>query len=579
MALDGVFLHSLLNNLKEILMDSKIDKINQPEKDELIITIRKNRKNHKLLISASSKFPRIHFTNIVKENPLKAPMFLMVMRKYLIGGKIINVTQKDCDRIVIINIEASDEMGFNSTYSLIIEIMGRHSNITLVRDRDNKVMESIKHITPDINSYRVLYPGVNYIYPPDSHKLNPLDFTKNALDNFINENNIIFDNTFFFKTFTGISKILSEELFKECTDIAISNLNTTDIYNFMNNFSHTLSSNKIFYIYSDKNGIYKDFYCYNLKNIFNNYNHIIFDSPSDMLDNFFSMKDKQERLANRSTDLQKLIHTNIERCNKKSRILTDNIEEGAKKEIYKIKGDLLTSYIYTLKPGDKEVSLLNFYSEKEEYLKIALDPYKSPSENIQKYYKRYNKLKKSEEWALEQLEKNEEELTYLNSVLTNIQNVDSYDEIDAIKSELMETGYIKFKASKKGTKKNKENKPLHFITSKGFDIYVGKNNIQNDYLSLKFAHKNDIWLHTKEIPGSHVIIKGFNVDDETLSEAAIIAAHYSKGKNNSKVAVDYTEIKNLRKPNGAKPGMVIYYTNKTIYVDPEKFDKLDITKK
>lgn len=579
MALDGVFLHSLLNNLKEILMDSKIDKINQPEKDELIITIRKNRKNHKLLISASSKFPRIHFTNIVKENPLKAPMFLMVMRKYLIGGKIINVTQKDCDRIVIINIEASDEMGFNSTYSLIIEIMGRHSNITLVRDRDNKVMESIKHITPDINSYRVLYPGVNYIYPPDSHKLNPLDFTKDDLDNFINKNNIIFDNAFFFKTFTGISKILSEELFKEYSDIAISNLNTTDIYNFMNNFSHTLSSNKTFYIYSDKNGIYKDFYCYNLKNIFNNYNHIIFDSPSDMLDNFFSMKDKQERLASRSTDLQKLIHTNIERCNKKSRILNDNIEEGAKKEIYKIKGDLLTSYIYTLKPGDKEVSLLNFYSEEEEYLKIALDPYKSPSENIQKYYKKYNKLKKSEEWALEQLEKNEEELTYLNSVLTNIQNVDSYDEIDAIKSELMETGYIKFKASKKGTKKNKENKPLHFITSKGFDIYVGKNNIQNDYLSLKFAHKNDIWLHTKEIPGSHVIIKGFNVDDETLSEAAIIAAHYSKGKNNSKVAVDYTEIKNLRKPNGAKPGMVIYYTNKTIYVDPEKFDKLDITKK
>ena len=579
MALDGIFLHSLLNNLKEILMDSKIDKINQPEKDEVIITIRKNRKNHKLLISASSKFPRIHFTNIVKENPLKAPMFLMVMRKYLIGGKIINVTQKDCDRIVIINIEASDEMGFNSTYSLIIEIMGRHSNITLVRDRDNKVMESIKHITPDINSYRVLYPGVNYIYPPDSHKLNPLDFTKDNLDNFINKNNIIFDNAFFFKTFTGISKILSEELFKEYSDIAISNLNTTDIYNFMNNFSHTLSSNKTFYIYSDKNGIYKDFYCYNLKNIFNNYNHIIFDSPSDMLDNFFSMKDKQERLASRSTDLQKLIHTNIERCNKKSRILNDNIDEGAKKEIYKIKGDLLTSYIYTLKPGDKEISLLNFYSEEEEYLKIALDPYKSPSENIQKYYKKYNKLKKSEEWALEQLEKNEEELTYLNSVLTNIQNVDSYDEIDAIKSELMETGYIKFKASKKGTKKNKENKPLHFITSKGFDIYVGKNNIQNDYLSLKFAHKNDIWLHTKEIPGSHVIIKGFDIDDETLSEAAIIAAHYSKGKNNSKVAVDYTEIKNLRKPNGAKPGMVIYYTNKTIYVDPEKFDKLDITKK
>ena len=329
-----------------------------------------------------------------------------------------------------------------------------------------------------------------------------------------------------------------------------------------------------------RNNKYKDFYWCELKDTFKECGTITFEAPSEMLDNFFSTKDKQERLMSRSTDLQKLIHTNIERCNKKSKILNENIKEGQKKDIYKIKGDLLTSYIYTIKPGDKEVTLLNFYSEQEEYIKISLDPYKSPSENIQKYYKRYNKLKKSEEWAVEQLEKNEGELAYLNSVLTNIQNVDSYDEIDAIKAELMETGYIKFKSNKKGTKKNKNDNPLHFVTSKGFDIYVGKNNIQNDYLSLKFAHKNDIWLHTKDIPGSHVIIKSFeDVDDDTLSEAAIIAAHYSKAKNNSKVPVDYTEIKNLRKPNGAKPGMVIYYTNKTIYVDPEKFNTLNILKK
>lgn len=580
MALDGVFLHSLLNNLKEILIDSKIDKINQPEKDELILTIRRNRKNYKLLLSASSKFPRIHFTDISKENPLKAPMFLMVMRKYLLGGKIIDITQKDCDRIVIFKIEASDEMGFNSIYSLIVEIMGRHSNITLVRDIDNKVMESIKHITPDINSYRVLYPGVTYVYPPASQKLNPLDFTKDNLNNFINENNIKFDNNFFFSTFTGISKVLSEELFREYNDINASTLNVDNIYDLINSFNQRLSSNNLFYIYADKDDIYKDFYCCELNDTFKGYKTITFNSPSKMLDNFFSTKDKQERLASRSTDLQKLIHTNIERCNKKSKILNENIKEGKKKDIYKIKGDLLTSYIYTIKPGDKEVSLLNFYSEKEEYIKITLDPYKSASENIQKYYKRYNKLKKSETWAIEQLKKNEDELTYLNSVLTNIQNVDSYDEIDLIKSELMETGYLKFKSSKKGIKKNKNDAPLHFVTSKGFDIYVGKNNIQNDYLSLKFAHKNDIWLHTKEIPGSHVIIKSFeDIDDDTLSEAAIIAAHYSKGKNNSKVAVDYTEVKNLRKPNGAKPGMVIYYTNKTIYVDPEKFNTLNILKK
>lgn len=580
MALDGVFLHSLLNNLNEILIDSKIDKINQPEKDELIITVRRNRKNYKLLLSASSKFPRVHFTDVVKENPLKAPMFLMVMRKYLLGGKILNITQKDCDRIITFHIEASDEMGFNSMYSLIVEIMGRHSNITLVRDRDNKVMESIKHITPDINSYRVLYPGVTYVYPPASQKLNPLEFTKNDLKEFTYKNDLEFDNTFFFKTFTGISKILSDELYRECNDANISTLNIDDIYSFITIFLNKLSSNNLFYIYVDKNNIYKDFYCLELKDTFKEYKLITFKSPSEMLDNFFSTKDKQERLVSRSTDLQKLIHTNIERCNKKSKILHENIKEGQKKDIYKVKGDLLTSYIYTIKPGDKEIELLNFYSEEEEYIKITLDPYKSPSENIQKYYKRYNKLKKSEEWAVEQLKKNEDELTYLNSVLTNIQNVDSYDEIDAIKSELMETGYIRFKHNKKGTKKNKNDKPLHFTTSKGFDIYVGKNNIQNDYLSLKFAHKNDIWLHTKDIPGSHVIIKSYeDIDDDTLSEAAIIAAHYSKAKNNSKVAVDYTEIKNLRKPNGAKPGMVIYYTNKTIYVDPEKFNTLNILKK
>ncbi|SFU28566.1 Predicted component of the ribosome quality control (RQC) complex, YloA/Tae2 family, contains fibronectin-binding (FbpA) and DUF814 domains [Clostridium sp. DSM 8431] len=578
MALDGIFLHSLLNNLKDTLIDSKIDKINQPEKDEIILTIRKDRKNHKLLLSASSNFPRIHFTNIAKENPLKAPMFLMVMRKYLLGGKIIDVSQKDCDRIVTMNIEASDEMGFNSTYSLIIEIMGRHSNITLVRDRDNKVMESIKHITPDINSYRVLYPGVEYMYPPASKKLDPLSFSKEDLIKFTSENEIVFDENFFLKTFTGISKVLSKELYSECTKLNISSNENEDFINFMKSFANALSENKEFYIYTDENNIYKDFYCIDLKETFKDYKKIIFESPSEMMDNFFSMKDKQDRLSSRSTDLAKLIHTNIERCNKKSKILNENIKEGEKKDIYKIKGDLLTSYIYTIKPGDKEVSLLNFYSENEEYMTIALDPYKTPSENIQKYYKRYNKLKKSEEWAIEQLEKNEEELTYLNSVLTNIYNVDSYDEIDAIKSELMETGYIKYRADKKGSKKNKADKPLHFISSKGFDIYVGKNNIQNDYLSLKFANKNDIWLHTKEIPGSHCIIKGNDVDDETLSEAAIIAAHYSKGKNTSKVPVDYTEVRNLKKPNGAKPGMVIYYTNKTMYVDPAKFDSLNITK-
>ena len=570
MALDGIFLHNLLQDLSPILIDSKIDKINQPEKDEIILTLRKNRKNYKLLISASSKFPRLHFTEIQKENPLKAPMFLMVLRKYLLNGKIKEVTQKDGDRIVIFTIEAKDEMGFDSEYSLIVEIMGRHSNISLVRNRDNYVVESIKHITPNINSYRVLYAGANYVFPPSSKKLNPLTVSKEDFINFTKENNFTFDKDFFFNSFTGVSKTFSKVLYENSLKNDIKEEESLFDY-----FISTINASAYYAIYKNKEGLYKDFYSHKLSD--NEEDIIEFSSPSEMLDDFFKEKDKQDRLSNRTANLQKLINTNIERCIKKSKILNENIKEGEKKENYKIKGDLLTSYIYTLKKGDKKVNLLNFYSPEEEYIEISLDENKTPSENVQMYYKKYNKLKKSEEWALEQLEKNNEELEYLNSVLTNILNVDSYEEIEDIKRELIGTGYIRFK-KEKGAKRQKEGKPLHFVTSKGYDIYVGKNNLQNDYLSLKFAGKFDLWLHTKNIPGSHVIIKASEVDDETLEQAAIIAAFYSKGKNGSKVPVDYTLVKNLKKPNGAKPGMVIYHTNNTIYVDPKDFNKLDIKK-
>ena len=579
MALDGIFLNSLINNLKDVLIDSKIDKINQPEKDEVILTIRKDRKNYKLLISASSKFPRIHFTETSKENPLKAPMYLMVLRKYLTSGRIVDVYQKDGDRIVIIKVESRDELGFDSEYSLIIEIMGRHSNITLVRNRDNKIMESIKHITPDINSYRVLYPGATYVEPPKSTKLNPFSLDINEMTNFIKENNLEYNDLFFSNLLTGVSKPLSKELYENSLKENISPSNFSSLHKYTTSSINDICNHPSFNIITDSDGIYKDFYCANLSSYYSGYKNIKYENPSLILDDFFRTKDKQDRLNNRSISLQKLIHTNIDRCNKKSKILNGNIEEGGKKEGYKIKGDLLTSYIYMIKPGDDKISLLNFYNDKEEeYLTISLDPNKSPSENIQKYYKKYNKLKKSEEWALEQLEKNEDELNYLNSVLTNILNVESYDEIEQIKKELMETGYIKFKNTSKGNKKIKESKPLHFLSSQGIDIYVGKNNLQNDYLSLKFANRNDMWLHTKNIPGSHVIIQANPVDEITLEEAGIIAAYYSKGKNDSKVSVDYTEVKNLKNPNGAKPGMVIYYTNKTMFVDPKDYESLKIQK-
>lgn len=576
MALDGIYLYSLVNDLQKSIVNSKIDKINQPEKDEIILTFRKERKNLKLLISASARFARIHLTNTAKENPIKAPMYLMVLRKYILGGRITSVTQKDSDRILIMEIENRDELGFDSVYSLIIEIMGRHSNITLVRNRDNKVMESIKHITPDINSYRVLYPGVNFVYPPSSHKLNPFSVNYEEFTSFINEHSIVFDDKFYSNCFTGISKLLSNDLYYKITE----NNNSPEIqeiYNSFKEFMDNINTNISYSIYTTKSGIIKDFYSLKLNSLEKVFASIQYDDPNELMDAFYENKDKQDRLQNKSTDLQKLIHTNIERCNKKVKILNETLKECSEKESFRIKGDLLTSYIYTIKKGDTECNLLNFYNEnEEEYIKIELNSTKTPSENIQYYYKKYNKLKISEEYAKVQLDKNSQEIEYLNSVLTNILNAESYSEIDEIKNELIETGYIRYRKNNKNSKKNKVSKPHHFISSDGIDIYVGKNNLQNDYLSLKFANKNYLWLHAKDIPGSHVIVCSFDVPDKTLEEAAIIAGYYSKGKDSSKIPVDYTKVKELKKPNGSKPGMVIYHTNKTLIIDPSDFNTLSL---
>lgn len=579
MAIDGIYLYSLVQDLKKSILNSKIDKINQPEKDEIIITLRKERKNLKLLISASPKYPRFNLTTVSKSNPLQAPMFTMVLRKYLIGGRIIDIIQQEGDRIVKFLIESSDELGFNSIYSLIVEIMGRHSNITLVRERDNKIMECIKHISPSMNSYRVLYPGIDYKYPPKSTKINPFSFNDTTLQDFVNKNSIIFNNNFFVSCFTGISKPLSEHLFieynKKYTDFSPQN-----IYNFINDFLNTLLDNESFKIYKDENGNYIDFYVTQLNQLENNFSFEVLENIHELMDKYYLEKDKQERIKGRSVNLQKLVITNIDRCIKKENKLNDVLKKCEDKDNFKIKGDLLTSYIYSIKKGDRNFTTFNFFSEKGEEITIPLDENKTPSENIQSYYKKYNKLKKSEESAIEQLEKNDEELQYLYSVLTNIENCESYSEIDDIKEELISTGYVrKRKANGKSSKKAKSSKPIHYISSDGIDIFVGKNNIQNDYLSLKFANKNFMWLHTKNIPGSHVIICSNNIPDNTLVEAATLAAHYSKAKDSSKVPVDYTLVKNLKKPNGANPGMVIYHTNYTMYVEPSEFNNLKIEKR
>ncbi|MGL4991338.1 MAG: Rqc2 family fibronectin-binding protein [Sarcina sp.] len=566
MALDGIFLYNLTNELKKNLIGSKIDKINQPEKDEIILTIR-GKENKKLLISSSANYSRLHFTNISKQNPLKAPTFCMLMRKYLCGGKILDITQLGLDRIIEFTIETKDELGFESIYKLIIEIMGRHSNISLVRARDNKVMESIKHLNSSQNSYRVLYPGVNYVYPPKSAKINLLNFDFDDLKNFFNENkDIIFNENFFSALLTGVGKSLSKELYYKYIKIIDSELVLTLLFDFLKTESNKIFNSKENLMFLEHDLI-KDFYCLNL-DIYSDFEKESFENSSVLLETFYAKKDKQDRLSAKSVNIQRLVNTNIDRCLKKIKILNSTLLDCEKKESYKIKGELLTSYIYNFKKGDKNTTVLNYYNtENEEYIDITLDVNKTPSENIQKYFKRYNKLKTAQIEALHQLELANSELNYLYSVSNNLSNVENYSEIDEIKNELIESSYIRFR---KNTKKKKEkiSKPLHFISKECIDIYVGKNNIQNDILTLKTSDKRYTWLHTKEIPGSHVVIASFNFSDETLLEAANLAAFYSKASTSTKVPVDYTLIKNIKKPSGSKPGMVIYSTNKTLYIDP-----------
>ncbi|ENK1242434.1 NFACT family protein [Clostridium botulinum] len=568
MALDGIFLFSIINEMKTKILNGRVDKVTQPEKDEIVLSIKNNRKTYKLLISSSAVYPKIHFTDILKKNPMQPPMFCMVLRKYLNSSKIINIRQLDTDRIVLIDFESADEMGFNSIYTLIVEIMGRHSNITLVRERDNLIMDSIKHVTPEINSVRNLYPSIEYTYPPASLKLNPFNFSVEDFKNYIQDNNVKLNKNMFSNIFTGVARQFSNEiayrLEENNLEIALENIH--GIYVVIKNIFDSIENKGLsFNCYLDKD-IVKDFYCIDFHSL-NNFKSIHYESPSLLIESFYFEKDKADRLNSKSSDLQKLINLNIERCEKKIKILEGNLKDCNEKEKFQICGEILTANIYALKKGMDKVNLLNYYTN--EYMDIKLDPNKNPSDNIQKYFKKYNKLKKTEIAAKEQIKFALDELEYLNSVLTSIKNADSYDDIEEIKRELIETGYIKFK--RKNNKKIKNTKPLHFISSDGIDIYVGKNNIQNDYLTLKFANNHDIWMHTKNIPGSHVIVKNFqgNIPEKTLEEAATLAAFYSKSKDSAKVPVDYTEVKNVHKPNGAKPGMVIYYTNKTIYIDPK----------
>lgn len=592
MPFDGSVINSILFELNQKLQNGRIDKIYQPEKDELIIGIRGFQENYKLLISASSTFPRLHLTMENKSNPQTPPTFCMLLRKHLIGGRLISINQPEFERIIEITIECQDEMGYSTTKMLTVEIMGRHSNIIFLDKESGKIIDSIKRISFDISSVREVLPGRQYVYPPSNAegelpKLNPLTASFENLQKSIeHQADSLKVDKFLMKAFNGISPIAAKEM---CTygniefdsDITrISDQQRLSLYKGLETFASKLKQNEYKPNIVIEQGKLKDFYCINLEM----YEHLqkkYIDSISETVEKFYFEKDNKDRIKQKYGDIQKIITNRLDRCYKKLAILNDELAKAHDAEKYKLYGDLIMSNLYQITKDQSKISLLNYFSENQEHIEINMDTQLTPVSNAQRYFKKYNKSKSAMVSIENQLQENALEIQYLETQADNLDKCTEELEINEIRQELAEQGYTKRKKPGKGkTKAVAASKPMQFVSSTGFEIYVGKNNVQNDYLTIKFAGPKDIWLHTKEIPGSHVIIKtgGMQLDDATLVEAANLAAFYSKAKNSSKVPVDYTIRKNVRKPNGSKPGMVIYESNKTVYIDPNEEDIKKLTK-
>lgn len=573
MAFDTLVVKKIVLELSDKITLGRIDKVYQPEKDELLLIIRTKTENLRLVLSASSNNPRIHFTDKSKENPLSAPMFCMLLRKHIQGGRIINIAQPEYERIIVIDIESHNELGDLTVKHLITEITGRNSNIILC-DENYRIIDSAKHIDFLQSTVRQILPGGQYVFPPKQDKIPILssDIQNVCLD-FSNDGkkceSVIMDAV------SGISPLTAREIVygilktNAYTSGEISDDKKQAIQSAVRNFNQNLRFAPCIIFYNSEKPI--DFSAIAISQYGENCKTAFLGSMSEVIEKFYSARDRRERIAQKSASLTKLLKNNIERCAKKLSILQKTLNDAKDKEKYKIYGDLVTANIYKISKGDRCVTVENYYVPENPAIEIALKETLTPSENAQRYYKLYSKLKNAEIEVKKQIKSTLSELEYFESTLSLTENLEQEADINAVKTELADLGYIK--RQKNGKKqKTVQAKPLHFVSSDGFDIYVGKNNTQNDYLSLRFANSSDLWFHTKQIHGSHTVIKlGVNkeVPDSTILEAAQLAAYYSKARESSQVPVDYTIIKNVKKPNGAKPGMVIYDNYNTIYVTPK----------
>ena len=572
MALDGIFLLKVKNELKEKAVGLRVDKVNQPTRDEVILNLRGKGCSYKLLLCVRADSPRLHFTSHNIDNPPVPPMFCMLLRKHLSGAMIKDVRQHETDRIIFIDFDATNEIGDIVELTIVMEIMGKYSNMILISGE--KIIDSMKRVDFTTSSVRQILPGLQYQLPPQQDKLS---IESESID-------VIVDRILTFRekslsgavinSIQGISPVVAREIAHKTAfeDLQVSHLSNELIDNLkavLEDFRSSLGSSTV-YMLCEENGKPKDMSVADIRQYGEMLKVISYDSPAELLDDFYFERDRINRINHRGHELIKLLNNLIERTARKLALQREELKRCEDKETLRLYGELILANLYRLTKGVTFYEVENYYDDCK-VIKIPCNPALSPTENQKKYYKDYRKAQTAEKMLAKLIDDGENEIIYLESVLDELSRADTDSEISAIRLELQNGGYIKNLKGKK-QKPPKELPPVEFKSSDGFKILVGRNNIQNDKLSLKTAAKNDMWLHTQKTPGSHVIIvgDGNEISDQSIEEAAVIAAYYSKAKNSSLVPVDYTRVKALKKPNGAKAGMVIYHEYWTIITKPDK---------
>lgn len=572
MALDGIVIANVIQELREALLGGRINKIAQPEKDELILTIKgQAREPYKLLLSAGAGLPLIYLTENTKPSPLTAPNFCMLLRKHLNAAKILDITQPGLERIVNIKIEHMDELGDLRVKYLIIELMGKHSNIIFC-DEDMVILDSIKRINQFISSVREVLPGRNYFIPETTEKYDPLRIDYDSFRLAVIDKPLPIGKALY-TGLTGISPLIANEI---CCRASIdagestASLSEAAGLHLFRNLERLMEEVKDAHFQPNiviQEGTPVEFSSLSLS-CYQGSEVQLFPTVSAMLETYYASKNTVTRNRQKSAELRKVVTNAIDRAGKKYDLQMKQLKDTDKRDKFKVYGELITTYGYSLEPGAKELSAVNYYDNQE--ITIPLDPTISPMENAKVYFEKYNKLKRTFDALTAHIQETSEELIHLNSIRTALDIATDENDLSELKRELTQYGYIKRKAEgNKTTKKSNpkkasvKSKPLHYISSDGFHMYVGKNNFQNDELTFQFAEGGDWWFHAKKMPGSHVIVKagGAELPDRTFEEAGRLAAHYSGAKDADKVEIDYTLRKNVKKPAGGKPGFVVYYTN------------------